>query len=328
MQRRSLLSGIAASLAAPSVLAQPASTRAAPLVGVLITTSLTQGLNAQTVAILRQELSRSGYVDGQTLRLDIQSGGGAPEKLAGLAKDLVAREAAVLCAFGPAAVRAARAATGTVPIVALDLETDPVREGWVRTLSRPGTNVTGLFLDLSVLTGKWLELLRAAVPRMRKVAVLWDSSTGTGQLDAMANATASMAMEPHVLRFANATDLDRLLEEGHRDGVDAMSMLSSPIVRNASRQLADYAKQMKLPAISPFAPFAEFGGLMAYGPDLTNFFRRSAAFVSKILSGAAPSEIPIEQPTKFEMVVNLKAANALGLTPSRELLLSADKLLE
>jgi putative ABC transport system substrate-binding protein len=143
MQRRSLLSGIAASLAAPSVLAQPASTRAAPLVGVLITTSLTQGLNAQTVAILRQELSRSGYVDGQTLRLDIQSGGGVPEKLAGLAKDLVAREAAVLCAFGPAAVRAARAATGTVPIVALDLETDPVREGWVRTLSRPGTNVTG-----------------------------------------------------------------------------------------------------------------------------------------------------------------------------------------
>jgi putative ABC transport system substrate-binding protein len=185
-----------------------------------------------------------------------------------------------------------------------------------------------LFLDLSVLTGKWLELLRAAVPRMRKVAVLWDSSTGTGQLDAMANATASMAVQPHVLRFANATDLDRLLEEGHRDGVDAMSMLSSPIVRNASRQLADYAKQMKLPAISPFAPFAEFGGLMAYGPDLTNFFRRSAAFVSKILSGAAPSEIPIEQPTKFEMVVNLKAANALGLTPSRELLLSADKLLE
>jgi putative ABC transport system substrate-binding protein len=328
MQRRSLLSGIAASLAAPNALAQPASTKAAPLVGVLITTSLTQGLNAQTVAILRQELSKSGYVDGQTLRLDIQSGGGAPEKLAGLAKDLVAREAAVLCAFGPAAVRAARAATGTVPIVALDLETDPVREGWVRTLSRPGTNVTGLFLDLSVLTGKWLELLRAAVPRMRKVAVLWDSSTGTGQLDAMAKATASMAMEPHVLRFANATDLDRLLEEGRRDGVDAMSMLSSPIVRNASKQLADYAKQMKLPAISPFSPFAEFGGLMAYGPDLTDFFRRSAAFVSKILSGVAPSEIPVEQPTKFEMVVNLKAANALGVALSRELLLRADKLLE
>src|SRR5580765_7546037 len=220
MRRRPLLSGIAASLAAPGLLAQPASTRGVPLVGVLITTSLTQGLNAQTVAILRQELSKSGYVDGQTLKLDIQSAGGAPEKLAGLAKDLVAREAAVLCAFGPAAVRAARAATETVPIVALDLETEPVREGWVRTLSRPGTNVTGLFLDLSVLTGKWLELLRAAVPRMRRVAVLWDSSTGTGQLDAMATATASMAMDPHVLRFANATDLDRLLAERRRDGVD------------------------------------------------------------------------------------------------------------
>ena len=328
MQRRPLLSGIAASLAAPGLLAQPSSTKAAPLVGVLITTSLTQGLNAQTVAILRQELAKSGYVDGQTLRLDIQSAGGAPEKLAGLAKDLVARDAAVLCAFGPAAVRAARAATVTVPIVALDLETDPVREGWVRTLSRPGTNVTGLFLDLSVLTGKWLELLRAAVPRMRRVAVLWDASTGYAQLDAMAAATASMAVEAKILRFANATDLDRLLEERGRDGVDALSMLSSPIVRNASKQLADYTRKMKLPAISPFAPFAEFGGLMAYGPDLTNFFRRSAAFVSKILSGAAPSEVPIEQPTKFEMVMNLKTANALGLTPSRELLLSADKVLE
>jgi len=319
---------MAASLAAPGLLAQPASTRGAPLVGVLITTSLTQGLNAQTVAILRQELSRSGHVDGQTLRLDIRSGGGDPEKLAGLAKDLVARDAAVLCAFGPAAVRAARAATATLPIVALDLETDPVREGWVRTLSRPGTNVTGLFLDLSMLTGKWLELLRAAVPRMGRVAVLWDSSTGSGQLDAMATATATMAIEPHVLRFANATDLDRLLEQRRRDGVDAMSMLSSPIVRNTSQQLADYTKRMKLPAISPFAPFAEFGGLMAYGPDLAHFFRRSAAFVSKILSGVAPSEIPIEQPTKFEMVMNLKTANALGLKPSRELLLSADKLLE
>jgi len=314
-------------MATPNVLAQPAPTRGVPLVGVLITTSLTQGLNAQTVAILRQELSKSGYVDGQTLRLDIQSAGGDPEKLAGLAKDLVDREAAVLCAFGPAAVRAARAATTTLPIVALDLETDPVREGWVRTFARPGTNVTGLFLDLSVLTGKWLELLGTAVPKMRRVALLWDASTGSGQLDAMTSAAKSMAIEPHVVRVANAADLEHLLEERRRYGVDAMSMLSSPIVRNASRQLADYTNQMALPAISPFAPFAEFGGLMAYGPDLADFFRRCAAFVSKILAGAAPSEIPVEQPTKFEMVINLKTANALGLRPSRELLLRADTLI-
>jgi len=309
------------------VIAQTTAPRRIPIIGVLVTTSLTQGLNAQTVAILRAELAKDRYIDGQNVILDVRSGGGDPEKLKDLAKDLVAREAFVLCAFGPAAVRAARAATSIVPIVALDLETDPVREGWVRTLAQPGTNVTGLFLDLSVLTGKWLEMLRAAVPRARLVAVLWDSSTGSGQLDAMRAAAGALSIDLRLLEFANLTELERILGASSRNGADALAMLSSPIVRNASKQLAEYTRRIRLPAISPFAPFAEFGGLMAYGPDLTDFFRRCAAFVSKLLGGGMAADIPIEQPTTFEMIVNLNAASALGLTLSQQLLIRADVLI-
>ena len=307
--------------------AQTAPARGVPLVGILLTTPLTEGMSAQTVGILRAELARGGFVDGRNMRLVVRSADGDPDRLGGLAKDLVAHQASVLCPFGPAAIRAARAATATLPIVALDLETDPVRAGWAQTLARPGGNITGLFIDLSVLTGKWLELLRAAVPRITRVALLWDATTGSAQLDAMRAIASRLRIDVHVLRFSNSTEMSRVLTADLPDRVDALAMLSSPMVRNSSRLLADFSREARLPAISPFAPFAQFGGLMAYGPDLTDFFRRCAAFVSKILAGADPAEIPIEQPTKFEMVLNVKTAAALGLAVSQELLLRADAVI-
>lgn len=325
MRRREWLGGTAATLIATA--ARPQSSRSRPLVGVLITTPLTAGMSARTVAILRDELSRLHHADGERITLDVKSAEGDPGLLAGLAKGLVEREAAVLCAFGPAAVRAARDATRTIPIVALDLETDPVQAGWVSSFARPATNITGLFQDLAMLSGKWLELLRAAAPRARRIAVVWDTSTGSAQLDAMRQVADRWKLELGVIDFASSAQLERALQRRPRSPADAMALLSSPIVRNSSRELADYAVEARLPAISPFRPFAEFGGLMAYGPDLDHFFRRCAAFVVKVLSGAPPGDIPIEQPTKFEMVLNVKAAEVLGLSLPQELLVRADALL-
>ena len=325
MQRRAWLAGVAATGVLSRVAAQPG--RRVPVVGVLLMTPLTAGMNAQTVATVRDELSRLGYPDGDRIALVVLSAGGEPARLTELAQDLVARNAAVICAFGPAAVSAARAATRTVPIVALDLETDPVREGWIATFARPGSNVTGLFQDLSQIAGKWLELLRTAVPRARRIAVVWDATTGTAQLDAMRDAASRSGVGIELVEVRSWAELERVLGAPPRTQVDAMVMLSSPIVRNASRQLAEYAVRHRLPAISPFRPFAEHGGLMAYGPDLTDFFRRCAAFVAKLLDGARASELPIEQPTRFEMVLNARSATVLGLVLPGNLLLRADDVI-
>ena len=298
-----------------------------PLVGVLLVTPLTAGMNAQTVMTLREELARLGHADGDRLTLLIESAEGEPSRLAGLARSLVERDAAIICAFGPPAVIAARAATRTVPIVALDLETDPVRAGWITSFARPGSNITGLFQDLSQITGKWLELVRAAVPNARRIAVLWDATTGTAQLDTMRRTSSLSGIGVEVVDVRSWGDLEKVLSGPPRTNVQAMVMLSSPIVRNASRQLAEYAVQQRLPAISPFRPFAEYGGLMAYGPDLTDFFRRCASFVAKLLEGARASELPIEQPTRFEMVLNMRSATALGLSLPGNLLLLADDVI-
>ena len=325
MDRRAWLAAAAAWWIAPHVAAQ--SGRRVPLVAVLLMTPLTAGMNAQTVMTVRDELARLGHADGERITLAIESAQGEPSRLGDLARSLVARNAAVICAFGPAAVIAARAATQTVPIVALDLESDPVREGWIASFARPGATVTGLFQDLSQIAGKWLELLRTAAPRARRIAVVWDATTGTAQLDAMRQTASRAGVGIEVVEVRSSAELERVLSAPPTTIVEAMVMLSSPIVRNASRQLAEYAVQHRLPAISPFRPFAEYGGLMTYGPDLTDFFRRCAAFVVKLLDGARASELPIEQPTRFEMVLNVRSAAALGLALPADLLLRADNVI-
>jgi putative ABC transport system substrate-binding protein len=241
---------------------------------------------------------------------------------------LVRLNATILCAFGPAAARAASAATRTIPIVALDLETDPVQAGWAQSLARPGGNITGLFLNLSTLTGKWLELLRAAIPTIRRIAVLWDSTTGSAQLAAMKVTAQGFGIDLQVVEVRNTDAVDSALRAAVTGGSKAMVMLSSPIVRNSSKQIAEFTTTNRLPAISPFRPFTEFGGLMSYGPDLEDFFRRCATYVDKILKGAKPGDLPIEQPIKFEFVVNMKTAKALGLTIPQSLLVRADEVMQ
>jgi putative tryptophan/tyrosine transport system substrate-binding protein len=298
-----------------------------PLVGVLHTAGRSE-LSLRVVASLVDGLRTFGYIDGKTIAFEYRWGDGKPLLLPALAAQLVKLKVDVLCAIGPAAVEAARMATSDIPIMALDLETDPVARGWAKSLARPGGNITGLFLDLPELTAKWLALLREVAPETRRVVVLWDSSTGFVQLQAARDGAARLGFELQVQEIRSIEDLADALRVAANGKPNGMIILGSPIFRSSSSEIAAFAIGHRLPATSPFRAFAEAGGLISYGPDLNDFYRRSAAYADKILRGAKPGDLPIERPTKFELLVNLKSAKTLGLTIPQSLLLRADEVIQ
>jgi putative ABC transport system substrate-binding protein len=292
---------------------------------------LTDGVNAMstfTLPAFLQGLQELGYVDGKNMTLHVRSTSGKPQALPGIAAELVQRQVDVIFVTGPAPIRAVLAATRTIPIVALDLETEPVRAGWAQTLAQPGGNLTGLFLDLPAIAGKWLQLLREAAPRTQRVGVLWDSTTGPEQLDAAKAAAKDTGVELIVMELRSAEGLEPALVAGLKAGMRAMMQLSSPVISQLSKPSAEFVAQQHLPAISAFRRFADEGGLMTYGPVRVEMYRRAASYVDRILRGARPGELAIEQPARFELVVNLKAAKALGLTFPQSLLLRADEVVQ
>jgi ABC-type uncharacterized transport system substrate-binding protein len=219
-------------------------------------------------------------------------------------------------------------ASRTIPIVGTDLESDPVESGYVASFARPGGNITGLFLDLPDLTGKWLQLVREVAPATRRVVVLWDSTTSPHQLRALKVAAQAAGIELYVLEVRSPAEYGDALNTAMRGRPHALIQLSSPLIRQASQRVAEFTVKNRLPAISMFREFPEGGGLMAYGPDLLVFFRHAAIYVDKILRGAKPADLPVVQPTKYEFVVNLRTAKALGFKISQPLLLRADQVIE
>jgi putative ABC transport system substrate-binding protein len=232
----------------------------------------------------------------------------------------------VILALGPAQIRAARKATRTIPIVALDLESDPVATGLVDSIARPGGNLTWVFLDLPELASKWVELVKEAVPGLSRAIVLWDPASGPSQLTAVEVAARSSAVEVRVLQMRGLGSLD-IISRAIKERPGAMIVLSAPVLSHGSARLAAIAVKHRLPAISPFRAFAEAGGLMAYGPDLSEMYQRLGTYVRKILTGSRPAVLPVERPSRFQLVVNLKTATALGLTMPRSLLLRADEVI-
>jgi len=324
MDRRTFIGIVAVGLLADPHVANGQTAGRLPVVGVLVT-DIPSNLS---LPILLQGLRDLGYIDGKNIVIAVRSAGGTPDAFPARAAELVQLKVDVIFATGPAATRAAQAATSTIPIVAIDLETDPVQAGWARNLGRPGGNITGLFLDFPSLAGKWLELLKEAAPAVRRIGLLWDSTTGSAQLTAAKAAAPRFKLDPQVIEFRHADDLDVALNAGVAAGVRAIVLLSSPLVSTHSSQLADFVVKNRLPAISPFRRFADAGGLMSYGPDFDDFRLRSASYVDKILKGARPSDLPIQQPAKFELVINLKTAKALGLTIPQSLLQRADEVIQ
>src|SRR5262252_136618 len=321
MRRRDFIKGIAGSAAAWPLTAL-AQQQKLPRIGSI------QNEPSELVEALSQGLREAGYVDGQNIILDTRYHHGSIERFDEFAREFVALKCRVIVAGSPYAIRAVLKETNTIPTVGIDLESDPVANGWVKSLARPGGNFTGLFLDIPELGGKQIELLKEAVPTVARLAVLWDATIGTVQFGATETAArpSGVTLEPFPIR--NVEDIKDAIERAARERVHGLVVLTSPLIFNQRSQIADLALKTRLPTISLFNSFPKVGGLMAYGPHLASMFKRAASYVARILSGANPGELPIERPTKFELVVNLKTAKALGFTLPESFLVRADEVIE
>jgi putative ABC transport system substrate-binding protein len=270
----------------------------------------------------RRKLAEQGWVEGRAVSFEYRNASGDPARFAEAAAELVQRKVDVIFAMSAPAVRTASAATRTIPIVGLDLTTDPVAAGYVERHSRPGGNVTGVFLDAPGFAGKWLELLKAVVSGLSRVAVLWDPSPGTAHLKAVQNVAPSLGIQLQVLEIHRPDDIDGAFS-AFRGRPQALIVLPSPMLYVHSERLAKLALKHRLPATSMFRVFADAGGALAYGPEMSVAAERCAIIVAKILGGATPAVLPLAQPEGFELVVNLKTARAIGLNVPESVLTGA-----
>jgi putative tryptophan/tyrosine transport system substrate-binding protein len=277
---------------------------------------------------LREGLRDVGYVDGENIKVEARWARGRPEMLPQLAQELVQLRVDLLVATARPSIEAARAATTDLPIVANDLESDPIASGYVASLAHPGGNLTGLFLDAPELCSKWLQQIRDVVPNLMKIAVLWDATTGTYQLDAINAVAKTTSIDLLVMEFRDSGGLETALDLGLKEGPQAVIQLGSPVIRQLAPRVAQILSSRRIPGISQFRTFPDGGGLMSYGPDLIYLYRGVGPYVSKILHGTHPSDLPIQRPAKFDLVINLRAAKVLGLTIPGSLLAIADEVIE
>jgi putative ABC transport system substrate-binding protein len=241
--------------------------------------------------------------------------------------DAVQRKVDLLLTIGQAVFPASEA-TKTIPIVALNLETDPVAAGLVQSLGRPGGNVTGMFLNAPELGIKQLQILKEVAPELVRVAVLSEPKVSGYQLAAISATSGQLGIAITSLSYRGSKDIEGILASMTAGKLQGLLVLSSPLVNGESPAIADLALRAKVPSISVFRQFCEHGGLIHYGPQLVDLFRRAASTVDQILRGAKPADLPVELPTRFEMVINFKTAKALGLTIPPTLLARADDVLE
>jgi putative ABC transport system substrate-binding protein len=289
--------------------------------------------NPESTQAFRRGLHELGYVEGRNLVTEIRSAEGKPERLPALAAELIALKVDVIVAAGGmSAALAAKQATKTIPIVFSAVD-DPVTSGLVASLARPGGNLTGLALLSPELVGKCLEQIKEAVPWVSRVAVLWQPGTAPerAERDMLKEtdlAAGALGLRLPIVRAYGPEDFPRAFAEIKRRQADALTVLSSPVFAGQRRRIAELAIKNRLPTVFAFRSYVDAGGLMSYGPDMADLFRRAATYVDKILKGAKPADLPVEQPTTFELVVNLKTAKALGLTVPDTLLGRADEVIE
>lgn len=274
----------------------------------------------------RRGLREQGYVDGRNVVIELRYAQGGPLQLPDLAADLVRMNVDVIWTAGDLATKVAQQATATIPIVAL--ADDMLAAGLVTSLSRPGGNTTGLTILASELSAKRLELLKNIFPGISRVAALWDPTTGTSQVTVTKEAAQSLNVNLQILEVRNRDDLARAFEAAMKEHAEALDTFSSPFLASLYREIISFAAENRLPAIYQWREHAEAGGLASYGPSLSETWRQSALIVTKILRGAKPSDMPVEQPARFELVINQKTAKALGLELPLALLIRADEVIE
>jgi putative ABC transport system substrate-binding protein len=281
------------------------------------------------LAGFRQGLDKLGWSEGRNARLVVRAAAGRAERFAELAQELVAAQPDVILAHTPAATAALQRQSQTVPIVFVGVS-DPVGPGFVASLGRPGGNITGLLTYEAGVPGKWLAMLKEIAPRLERVALLGNPRTTNYDyfLESAVAAASSLAIELVAARVANAADIERLIV-GLASGPDGglMAPPDSTVTQNRALIIALTARH-RLPAVYPFRFFVAEGALMSYGIDQVEMFRQAASYVDRILRGAKPADLPVQTPTKYQTVVNLKAARALGLDVPPSLLVRADEVIE
>ncbi len=276
----------------------------------------------------RQGWSELGYVEGKNIRVEYRYAEGRLERLPELASDLVRLGLDVLVVHGDAAVRAARRATQTTPVVVANTG-DIVGPGYVQSLARPGGNITGLTSVSPELSAKRLDLLKAIIPRLSRVAALWNPTNQVKILDmkAMQDAAGAVGVELLSVEVRRVEDFEGAFRAATREHAAALAVFSDPLIIAHRKRIMEFAATRRLPAIYEERVFVDEGGLIGYGPNTADMHRRAATYVAKILKGARPGDLPIEQPTTFELVINLNTANALGLTIPPSLLARADEVI-
>jgi ABC-type uncharacterized transport system substrate-binding protein len=284
---------------------------------------------ASRVEVFKQGLRELGYVEGKNIVIEYRYAEGKFDRLRVLAAELVHLRVEILVSAGPIPTRAAKEATVTIPIV-MTQDSDPVGNGFVASLARPGGNITGLSTLAPELNGKRLELLKEIIPKLSRVAVFGTSTIpgNAQQLKETELAAGAFGVQLQYLDVLGTKDIETAFGAASKGRADAVLMLNSAILNSQRKQIVDLAIKSRLPAIYYAPEWVEDGGLMTYGVSFADLYRRAAVYVDKILKGTKPADLPVEQPKKFEFIVNLKAANQIGLTIPPNVLARADKVIK
>ena len=330
MRRRQFITLIGGAAAWP--LAARAQTAKVARIGYLVTGALESPETRINRDAFRQGINELGYVEGRNIVIEYRSADGKIERLPGLATELVGLKVDIIVALATPAGRAAQQATTTIPIVVTAMG-DPVRDGLVASLARPGGNITGTTFLGPELVPKRLSFLRELLPTISRVAVLWhlgafSEPTTREMLNEVAQAARTLGVQLQLVEVRSADEFDHAFTTMVRARAEALFQFPSTMLFNERRRIVDLAARHRLPAMFNAREFVQLGGLIAYGANLAELNRRAAAYVDKILKGAKPFDLPVEQPTKFELFINLKTAKALGLEIPPTLLARADEVIE
>jgi putative tryptophan/tyrosine transport system substrate-binding protein len=324
--RRAFIGTVTLVLLAAPLAAEAQALAKVPRIGYLTTVSRADDWRLQS---FRQGLRELGYLEGQTIAIEYRFADGRPERLPALAAELVSLKVDVIVTAGPPAPQVAKQATSTIPIV-FTVAGDPVGEGLVASIARPGGNVTGMASIAAEVVGKQLELLKEVLPKLSRVAVLQDPNHPGHplMLQQLEGPARALGVQLHVVQAGSPAQIDAAFAAMRNQQVGGVLVLRDSFFNAQRNQIAALAAKSRLPAVYGFSEHAEAGGLMTYGANVTIMYRRAATYVDKILKGAKPADLPVEQPTKFELVINLKTAKALGLTIPQSLLQRADEIIQ
>jgi putative ABC transport system substrate-binding protein len=331
MRRRAFILAVGAAAAVP-LAARAQQGAKVPRIGYMVMASLASPEQRALIESFRQGLRERGYVEGRNIVIEYRAADGKIERFTELAAELVRLNLDLIVANNTPAALAAKQATTTIPIV-VPVMGDPVRDGLVASLARPGGNITGLTFLGPELATKRLELLKQAVPGVSRVAGLWHpgaygESTMKEMLKTIEAGAGTLSVELRLVEVRGTGDFDRAFSTMTQERADALIVLPSPLLFSERRQIVDLATRHRLPLIAMAKEYVELGGLMAYGASISDLIRRAGVYVDKILQGAKPADLPVEQPTKFELVINLKTAKALGLDMPLHLQQRADEVIE